>query len=146
MNGSLWNFTTRFHTTNDWIEFGGNCSKEGFKKCWFFFGWGGGFHFLRGSYFFSKLWKVSRRKEETFNCTVLHNRFVRSLTTFFCVCQKPILCQIFYHNPNSDSIKLEYCVQICPNCSRFDLSGRIRLHLAKQFIILISNFSSVFWC
>ena len=46
-------------------------------------------------------------KEEIFNCTVLCNRFVKSLTTFI-FWQKSILCQKFDHNPNSDRIKLEY--------------------------------------
>ena len=69
--------------------------------------------------------------------------FVRPFTTFI-LCQKPILCQKFDHNLNSDSIKLKNCVQTCPNCSGFDLCGCIRLRSPKHFIILYMIMLCVF--
>ena len=34
-------------------------------------------------------------------------------------------------------IKLECCVHICPDCSGFDLCGRIKLHPAKHLVIYL---------
>ena len=61
--------------------------------------------------------------------------YLLDLLTTFILWQKPVLCQKLDHNPNSDSLKLEYCDQICPNRSGFDHCGRIKLCPAKHLVV-----------
>ena len=136
MYGSLWNCITRFNTAMESMGLSLRViAPRGFQKV----GGEGRFfvyHFLKGFLFF-KIFQISnfeKFQEEIFNCTVLCNRFVRSLTTLI-LWQKPILCQKFDHNPNSDRIKLEYCDQICPNYSGFNHWGRIKLRPAEHLVI-----------
>lgn len=86
--------------------------------------------------------------EEIFKFTVLRNTFLRFLTTLI-LCQKPILFLKFDHNPNSDKIiKLHYCVQICPNCSRVSQTLQsYQAALSKAFFSEGGKqFFSVFLC
>ena len=97
--------------------------------------------FFKRFIFFSTFFKFQifeKFQEEIFNCKVLFIRLVKSLTIFI-LCQKPILWQKWSQSKFRYiySIKLEYCVQICPNCSGFDHCGRIRLRSAKHFLFLL---------
>ena len=121
MYGSLWSCTTRFYTTKERLGFSSEViALRGVSKSW-----GSGFFFpifLRGSNFF----KVSGSNLQ------LHS-IGKIFDHIYCVRN---LGQKFDHNPKSDSIKLEYCVQICPTFSGFNLfysSLEIFLNLRKIF-------------
>lgn len=62
------------------------------------------------------------------------------------MCQKPLMCQIFNRNPNSDLIKLKYYVYFCPICSRLDpaaLGEVVYCNFEIRFIMLSIKYENL---
>ena len=50
------------------------------------------------------------------------------------MCQKPVLCQLFNHNPNSELYQACMLCPYLPQCSGFELCGRIKLRPAEHLV------------
>ena len=93
---------------------------------------------------FLKFLNFEKLKEEIFNCTILRNRFVRSWR-LFCVRNSYYVKNLIAIQIQS-CIKLECCIHTCPNGSRFNFCGRIKLGPAEQLVIVHSYVVLLYHC